>query len=174
MLPRRTVSTESPSTFPTTGINVLLAVFSPFIVSPSTLLVSVPSSEIILTNIVSTNPSTHTILDFNILDSFPICILSDKLDTIPSTVAIRRIGKKYSVIPLPIKTIAPKITGCITLAVTAVPVVITNANKSGINIFMYPTKLVIVVFTKSITFVKLLISCYIFLHLISYIFCYIL
>ena len=46
------------------------------------------------------------------------------------------IGKKYKEIPFPIKTIAPKITGCITLAVIAVPVVITNAKSKGINMFI--------------------------------------
>lgn len=38
------------------------------------------------TKTVSTIPSAHTTLDLNILESLPICILSDILDTIPSDV----------------------------------------------------------------------------------------
>lgn len=41
----KTVSTESPKALPTTGTNVDVAVFIPFIVIPSILLVSVPSKE---------------------------------------------------------------------------------------------------------------------------------
>lgn len=108
-----TVSTESPNAFPTTGINVDVAAFSPLAVSPSTLLVNVPSRDKILTNIVTTNPNIHVTPDFKNLDSFPICTLSDKLDTILSDVAISVIGNINSVIVLPINTIAKIINGCI-------------------------------------------------------------
>ena len=68
----RTTSTESPKAFPTTGINVDVAAFIPFAVNPSTLLVNVPSSDNILTNIVMTNPKNHVIPDFKNFDNLPI------------------------------------------------------------------------------------------------------
>ena len=109
----RTTSTESPNAFPTTGITVEVAAFIPFAVSPSTLLVSVPSKDNILTNIVITNPKSHVIPDFKNVDNFPICTLSDKLDTIPNTVAINVSGRMNNVIVFPIKITANIINGCI-------------------------------------------------------------
>ena len=67
---RITISTDSPSALPTTGINVDVAAFIPFAASPSTLLVNPPSKERILTNIVTTAPKTHVIPDFKNLDSY--------------------------------------------------------------------------------------------------------
>ena len=64
-----------------------------------------------LTKIVITNPKNQVILDFKNLDNLPICILSDRLDTIPRAVAISVIGKTNNVIVFPIKTIANKIKG---------------------------------------------------------------
>ena len=136
MLHRKTVSIESPNTFPTIGINVLLAPFRPFNVSPSTPLVNVPSKEIIVTNKLKTNPIIHTTPDFNILESLPICILSERFDTIPSTVDISKSGNMYSVIPLPKNTITPKTIGCNVLPVTAVPDVTTSAKSNGIKRFI--------------------------------------
>lgn len=108
-----TTSTESPNAFPTTGITVEVAVFIPFAVNPSTLLVSVPSKDNILTNIVITNPKNQIIPDFKNVDSFPICTLSDKFETIPNTVATKVSGKMNKVIAFPIKTTAKIISGCI-------------------------------------------------------------
>ena len=108
-----TISTESPNVFPTTGIKVDVAAFIPLAVSPSTLLVNVPSKDKILTNIVITRPKNQVIPDLKKLDNFPICILSDKLDTILSDVAISVIGNTNKVIVLPINTIAKIIRGCI-------------------------------------------------------------
>lgn len=61
-----TTSAESPNALPTTGIKVDAAVFTPFAVSPSTLLVSVPSIESIPTKIVIINPRNHVIPDLKI------------------------------------------------------------------------------------------------------------
>ena len=132
---RKTVSIESPNTFPTIGINVLLAPFSPFNVSPSTPLVKVPSKEIIVTNKLKAKPIIHTILDFNILESLLICILSERFDTIPSTVDISKSGNMYNVIPFPKNTITPRIIGCNVLPVIGVPDVTTNAKSNGIKRF---------------------------------------
>lgn len=49
-----------------------VAVFIPFAVKPSTLLVSVPSKDNILTNVVTTNPKNQVILDFKKVDNLPI------------------------------------------------------------------------------------------------------
>ena len=51
-----TLSTTSPSTFPTTGITLDTAAFAVFAVIPSTLLLSVPSNETTPTNIVNVTP----------------------------------------------------------------------------------------------------------------------
>ena len=75
-------------------------------------------------------------LDFNIFESFPIWILSERLETIPSTVDIKSNGKTYNVIPFPKNIIIPKIIGCKTLAVIAVPDVTTSAKSNGINKFI--------------------------------------
>ena len=53
---RSTVSIESPSTFPTTGIKFEIATLAVFAVNPSTLLLKVPSSDNNPTNIVSIIP----------------------------------------------------------------------------------------------------------------------
>ena len=101
-LNRITISTDSPKALPTTGMNVVAADFIPFAASPSTLLVSPPSKERILTNTVIVTPRTQTIPDFKNLDSFPICTFSDKLDTIPKAVAINVIGRMNNVMVLAI------------------------------------------------------------------------
>lgn len=72
MLNRITMSTDSPKALPTTGINVVAADFIPFAASPSILLVSPPSKDNILTNIVTITPKSQVIPDFRNLDSFPI------------------------------------------------------------------------------------------------------
>ncbi len=108
-----TISTESPRAFPTTGINVEAAAFIPLAVSPSTLLVNVPSRDKILTNTVITIPKNQVIPDFKKLDNFPICTLSDKFDIILRDVAISAIGNTSRVIVFPINTIAKRISGCI-------------------------------------------------------------
>lgn len=121
MLTRITISTDSPNALPTTGINVVAADFIPFAASPSTLLVSPPSNERILTNTVITTPNIHTIPDFKNLDSFPICTLSDKLDTIPNAVAINAIGSINNVIVFAINTTANIINGCIKVTDATLP-----------------------------------------------------
>ncbi len=87
----------------------------------STLLVSPPSKESILTNTVITTPKAHTIPDFKNLDNFPICTLSDKFDTIPNDVAIKEIGRINSVIVLAINTTANIINGCIKVTDATLP-----------------------------------------------------
>ena len=57
-----------------------------FTVSPSTELVSVPSNDRTLTNIVRTIPNIHITLDLNILAILSICLLSDIFEIIPSAV----------------------------------------------------------------------------------------
>ena len=69
---RITVSTDSPNAFPTTGIKVVAADFIPFAARPSTLLVSPPSKERMLTNMVITTPKNQLTPDFKNLDNFPI------------------------------------------------------------------------------------------------------
>ena len=107
----RTVSTESPSAFPTTGTNVDVAVFIPLAVSPSTLLVRLPSSDKTLAKIVITNPRIHVIPDLKKSDNFPICILSDKLAIIPKAVATKIIGNMNNVIVFAINTTEKIING---------------------------------------------------------------
>ena len=65
----RTVSTASPRIFPTTGIAELTTAFVVFAVIPSTLLESVPSSEITPTKMVKIIPKNHTTPDFKNCDS---------------------------------------------------------------------------------------------------------
>ena len=107
----RTVSTESPNAFPTTGTNVEVAVFIPLAVSPSTLLVRLPSKDKMLTKIVITKPKIHVIPDLKKSDNFPICILSDKLAIIPKAVAIKTIGNMNNVIVFAINTTEKIING---------------------------------------------------------------
>ncbi len=121
MLSRITISTDSPKALPTTGINVVAADFIPFAASPSTLLVSPPSKERMLTNTVITTPNTQTIPDFKNLDNFPICTFSDKLETIPNAVAINVIGRINKVMVLAINTTANIINGCIKVTDATLP-----------------------------------------------------
>ena len=79
----------------------------------STLLVSPPSKDNILTNIVITVPKNHVTPDLRNLDSFPICTFSDKLDIIPKAVAINAIGNTNNVIVFAINTTENIINGCI-------------------------------------------------------------
>lgn len=67
-----TISTDSLNALPTTGIKVVAADFMPLAASPSTLLVSPPSKDSMLINIVTTTPNDQVIPDFKNLDSFPI------------------------------------------------------------------------------------------------------
>ena len=55
-----TVSTASPKIFPTTGTALLTMAFVVLAVIPSTLLESVPSSEMTPTKMVRTIPKNHT------------------------------------------------------------------------------------------------------------------
>ena len=105
-----TISTLSPSVFPTTGIRFDTD-FIPFAASPSTLLESVPSKDNILINIVTTVTNIQATPDFKNLDNFSILTLSDKLDTTDITVAINVIGNINKVIVFAIKTIKKSIIG---------------------------------------------------------------
>ncbi len=77
------LSTESPNIFPTTGIKLETAAFAVLAVMPSTELLNVPSTDKEQTKIVKIIPKIQTIEDFKNLDNRLICILSDRLDTIP-------------------------------------------------------------------------------------------
>lgn len=120
-LSRITISTDSPNAFPTTGIKVVAADFIPFAASPSTLLVSPPSKDKILTNIVTTTPKNQVIPDLRNLDNFPICTLSDKLDIIPKAVAIKQSGNITIVIVFAMNTIENIINGCISVTDATLP-----------------------------------------------------
>lgn len=120
-LTRITISTDSPSAFPTTGINVVAADFIPFAASPSTLLVSPPSKDKTLTNIVTTTPKNQVIPDLRNLDNFPICTLSDKLDIIPKAVAIKQSGNITIVIVFAMNIIENIINGCISVTDATLP-----------------------------------------------------
>lgn len=120
-LSRITISTDSPSAFPTTGINVVAADFIPFAASPSILLVSPPSKDKILTNIVTTTPKNQVIPDLRNLDNFPICTLSDKLDIIPKAVAIKQSGNITIVIVFAMNIIENIINGCISVTDATLP-----------------------------------------------------
>lgn len=63
------------------------------------------------TNIVRTIPNAQITLDLKNLESFPICILSDIFDIIPSDVPISISGKKTEDIIFPIKVIITRSTG---------------------------------------------------------------
>ena len=78
---RRTVSTESPKAFPTTGIAVPATVFIPFIVMPSILLVNVPSSESTPTNIVIIKP-IHQIALLSLLKIVILVVLLSLLQLV--------------------------------------------------------------------------------------------
>lgn len=106
-----TISVESLKALPTTGIRFEAIVFTLFAAIPSILLVKFPSSDIKLTKAVITTPKSHATPDFKNLDSFPICTLSDKLDTIEIAVAINVAGKINNVIEFAIKTTANNING---------------------------------------------------------------
>lgn len=108
-----TMSTESPKAFPTTGISVELAAFNPFNESPSILLVSELSKEIMLINIATTIPNKYVIPDLKNLEIFSILISSDRLAIIPITVAISVSGIIIIVIAFPIKIIINIIKGSI-------------------------------------------------------------
>lgn len=120
-LSRITISTDSPSAFPTTGINVVAADFIPFAASPSTLLVSPPSKDKTLTNIVTTTPKNQVMPDLRNLDNFPICTLSDKLDIIPKAVAIRQSGNITIVIVFAMNIIENIINGCVSVTDATLP-----------------------------------------------------
>ena len=64
-----TLSTVSPSIFPTTGIKLETAALAVFPVIPSTELLNVPSIDNVQENIVNIIPSIHTIDDFKNLES---------------------------------------------------------------------------------------------------------
>lgn len=142
MLLRRTVSTESPNAFPTTGIAVPVTAFIPFIVIPSMLLVNVPSRESTPTNIVITKLTIQIALDLKNFASFPTCTLSDKFDTISNIVEIITIGKITIFTRLPIITIENNNIGCITVIVATCPVALISANKIGKSEFINPVRFV--------------------------------
>lgn len=93
LLQPKIASTVSPKNFPTTGIAVVTTALVVFTVRPSTLLVSVPSSDRTPTKIVRTIPNAQTTLDLKNLDSLLIWILSDICDIIPSEVPTNISGK---------------------------------------------------------------------------------
>ena len=66
------MSTASPKIFPTTGIKLETAAFAVLAVTPSTLLLNVPSTDTIPTNKVSATPNIHTTLLLKNLDSLSI------------------------------------------------------------------------------------------------------
>jgi len=144
MLHRSTVSTESPKAFPTTGIKVDAADFIPFIVNPSTLLVSVPSSDSKPTNIVITNPKTHVTLDLKNFAKFPIWTLSDIFEAILSIIVTVIIGIIIMLIMFPINTIVKIKIGCNIVPEATCPVAIINEINIGTSVFMKPTKFDIV------------------------------
>ena len=77
------LSTESPKIFPTTGMKLETAAFAVLAVIPSTELLKVPSMDKAHTKIVSIMPNTQTMEDFKNFDNRSICILSERLETIP-------------------------------------------------------------------------------------------
>ncbi len=107
----KTVSTESLKALPNTGITFAVTAFMPLADNPSTELVKVPSKDKIPMKIVIVVPNTHTTLDLKNLDIFPICTLSEILDTIPIIVDTVIIGNIAIFIIFPIKIIINKITG---------------------------------------------------------------
>lgn len=64
-----TVSTESPSAFPTTGTKLETTAFVVLAVTPSTLLDKLPSIDKIPTKSVTTIPKNQTMLDLKNLDN---------------------------------------------------------------------------------------------------------
>ena len=115
-----TISTLSPKAFPTTGTRLEID-FIPFVVIPSILLVSVPSNDKMVTNIVIIVIKIHEILDLKNFDIFFIWILFDKLEIIDKASPIYVIGKTNSTIPLAIKTIENNNIGCINETDTTLP-----------------------------------------------------
>ena len=152
-----TVSTESPKALPTTGINVDVALFIPFIVIPSTLLVNVPSNDNSPTNIVITNPRSHVTLDLKKFASFPICTLSDKFEAIFNIIVIVITGNITKLIMFPINTIQNTNIGWIAEPDATCPVAIIRAINIGTNVFINPTKFDMVSFMLAIMLTKLLI-----------------
>ena len=67
-----TVSTVSPITFPTTGMNVETVAFAVLAVKPSTELLNVPSIDKVQTKIVSTIPKIHITADLINFDNLSI------------------------------------------------------------------------------------------------------
>lgn len=129
----------------TTGIKLETAAFAVFAVIPSTLLLKVPSNDNTLTNTVKVIPSIHTTVDLKNLDIFPICILSDMLEIIESTVPANIKGIITIEIRFPINAIKNNIKGCTKLADTKLPVLIIRVIRSGTNVYKKPIKLSIVV-----------------------------
>lgn len=107
------MSADSPNALPITGTNVVVADFIPFAANPSTLLVSSPSKDNMLINIVITIPKIHPIPDFRKFASFPTLTLSDKFEIIPIVVAIKHAGRIKKVIVFAIKIIENIISGSI-------------------------------------------------------------
>lgn len=116
-----TESTASPNIFPTTGIRLDTAAFAVFAVTPSTLLVSVPSIDKTPTNNVSAIPKAHITLDLKNFDIWEIWNLSDIFETMPNAVDTSVIGKSMFTIAFPIKVIKNNKIGCIKLAETMLP-----------------------------------------------------
>ncbi len=116
-----TVSTASPKIFPTTGIKLDTAALAVFAVSPSTLLLNVPSIDTTPTKIVKITPNIHTTLVLKKLDNLSTCTLSDIFEIIPSDVDISTSGIITPVMKFPIKVIRNSIIGCIRFAETILP-----------------------------------------------------
>lgn len=144
-----TVSTASPNIFPTTGIKLETAALAVLAVTPSTVLLKVPSTETIPTKSVSTTPNTQTTLVLKNLDNLSTWTLSDILDTTPREVEINTNGIMIPIIKLPINVIKKSIIGCKRFADAILPVVSINVIKIGISEFMNPTRLCIDSFTIS-------------------------
>ena len=92
-----------------------------FAVSPSTLLLNVPSIDTTPTKIVKITPNIHTTLVLKKLDNLSTCTLSDIFEIIPSDVDISTSGIITPVMKFPIKVIRNSIIGCIRFAETILP-----------------------------------------------------
>ena len=147
MLHPITVSTASPNILPTTGIKFETAALVVFAVIPSTVLLKLPSTEIIPTNKVSTTPNVHTTVELKNFDSLSTWILLDTFEIIANAVDISTNGSKIVIIKLPMKVIINNIIGSNIPADAKLPVVSIKVISSGTRLFINPTKFWILVFT---------------------------
>ena len=89
-------------------------------------------------------PKNHTIPDFKNFVNLSIFTWSESLDIMIKLIKIIKNGIIIFCIILPIKLIINKIIGWIIPLVAILPVANINVIKSGINIFINATKLVVV------------------------------